>query len=60
LVNFEVGQITLHRSGSSDEISEMFGPEEEEIMRESGELRNVFPVPKITWLINLLSPEFYI
>jgi hypothetical protein len=38
----------------------MFGPEEEKIMRESGEPRNVFPVPKITWLINLLAPEFYI
>jgi len=51
LINFEGGQITLRRSSSSDEMFETFGPSEEKIMRESEEIRNVYPVSNITWLI---------
>ena len=51
MVNVEGGQITLRRRGSWDEVSEMFGPAEEKIIRESEELRNVYPVSNITWII---------
>jgi hypothetical protein len=50
LGNVEGGQIFFRSTGCSDEIAEMFGPAEEKVIRETEELRNVYPVLNVTWL----------